>query len=234
MVGREINELFPRQIATPGEVLLSVDRLTVSAAPKSEPVLEDITFDVRAGEVLGIGGLMGSGRTELLTHLFGAWGHRVSGAWNWRRRTPAAERALAARGDRPRIARWSAKTASATAGPAAGDRLQPVALHDRAHAARGLIDRNREFTRNKTFFDAMRIKAPDQETVVGTLSGGNQQKVVLGQGADDRAARDLPRRADARHRRGREDRSLRADQPSHRRRQGSRASCPASCPSSWA
>jgi D-xylose transport system ATP-binding protein len=44
----------------------------------------------------------------------------------------------------------------------------------------GLIDRNREFTRNKTFFDAMRIKAPDQETIVGTLSGGNQQKVVLG------------------------------------------------------
>jgi D-xylose transport system ATP-binding protein len=44
----------------------------------------------------------------------------------------------------------------------------------------GFIDRNREFTRNKTFFDAMRIKAPDQETVVGTLSGGNQQKVVLG------------------------------------------------------
>jgi D-xylose transport system ATP-binding protein len=182
MVGREINELFPRQVATPGEVLLSVDRLTVSVAPKSEPVLEDISFDVRAGEVLGIGGLMGSGRTELLTHLFGAWGHRVSGtvelglngrAMKLDVRSPheALSRGLAlVSEDRKRYGLVLPQGIGFNLSLSTIERMQRA----------GFIDRNREFTRNKTFFDAMRIKAPDQETVVGTLSGGNQQKVVLG------------------------------------------------------
>ena len=50
-------------------------------APRaSEPAfLRDVDFELRGGEVLGFGGLMGAGRTELLMHLFGAWGHRLSG-----------------------------------------------------------------------------------------------------------------------------------------------------------
>jgi D-xylose transport system ATP-binding protein len=182
MVGREIDELFPRQAAMPGEVLLSVDRLTVSAAPKGELVLEDITFDVRAGEVLGIGGLMGSGRSELLTHLFGAWGHRVGGTVELRHdgrtmalhvRSPheALSRGLAlVSEDRKRYGLVLPQGIGFNMSLSTIERMQRI----------GLIDRNREFTRNKTFFDAMRIKAPDQETIVGTLSGGNQQKVVLG------------------------------------------------------
>src|SRR5678815_368037 len=59
--------------------MLAVKGLTV-ARPDGKVVLRDVTFEVHAGEVLGIGGLMGAGRTELLMHLFGAYGKRLAGS----------------------------------------------------------------------------------------------------------------------------------------------------------
>jgi len=78
MVGREIGDLFPRRAGAPGETLLAVKGLSVTDA-QGLPRLHDVSFELRAGEVLGIGGLMGAGRTELLMHLFGAWGQRQAG-----------------------------------------------------------------------------------------------------------------------------------------------------------
>lgn len=79
MVGRELGDLFPRRATNPGEVLLSVQDLTVRDEEGSLR-LNQVGFELRRGEVLGIGGLMGAGRTELLMHLFGAWGRRESGS----------------------------------------------------------------------------------------------------------------------------------------------------------
>ena len=80
MVGREITDLFPRRPATaPGDVRLRVRGLAVAPEQGAAPFLRDLSFELRGGEVLGFGGLMGAGRTELLMHLFGAWGHRVRG-----------------------------------------------------------------------------------------------------------------------------------------------------------
>jgi len=81
MVGRPIEDLFPKRQSRPGDTLLSVKNLTV-ADRHGDTVLHDISFEVRAGEVLGIGGLMGSGRSETLMHIFGAWGSGSRGTFN--------------------------------------------------------------------------------------------------------------------------------------------------------
>ena len=79
MVGREITDLFPRHPAKPGATVLEVEGVSVTNPHTRGNFLSDISFSLRAGEVLGIGGLMGAGRTELLMHLFGVWGRRESG-----------------------------------------------------------------------------------------------------------------------------------------------------------
>ena len=84
MVGREIKDLFPRRTSEKGRVLLKVENLSVREPGKQKPVLKDVSFDVRAGEVLGIGGLMGAGRTELLMHIMGIYGQRLSGRSWWK------------------------------------------------------------------------------------------------------------------------------------------------------
>jgi D-xylose transport system ATP-binding protein len=177
MVGREIADLFPRRASNPGNTILHVNSVTV-AGDGGQPVLRDISFEVRSGEVLGIGGLMGAGRTELLMHLFGAWGKRVSGSV-----TLAGEHLDD-----------TVPHASITRGISlvSEDRKRYGLILDQSIAFNlslssleqvrrgGMIDQNMEIGRNQRTFDSLRVKANDLETRVGTLSGGNQQKIVIG------------------------------------------------------
>jgi D-xylose transport system ATP-binding protein len=182
MVGREITDLFPRRTtaasAPAAAPLLAVRGLSVAPRAGAPALLRDISFSVRAGEVLGIGGLMGAGRTELLLHVFGAWGYRVAGA------VELCGQPHATPSPRTSIARGLVL--------ASEDRRRHglvlehdigfnLSLSDLPRVTRsGRIDRPREYVRNRTLFDALRIKAPGQHARTGGLSGGNQQKVVLG------------------------------------------------------
>ena len=191
MVGREIADLFPRRSCftpdiqavgdkpRPTAPILSVHGLTVAPDKNAPPLLRDISFELRAGEVLGIGGLMGAGRTELLMHLFGAWGQRVSGEVKLRGQThdAASPRDSIARG--LVLATEDRRRYGLVLEQEIGFNLSLSSL-GRFTRAPGRIDRPAEQVRNHEFFDALRIKAPDQHTRVGGLSGGNQQKVVLG------------------------------------------------------
>ena len=180
MVGREIADLFPRKPpAQPGEIQIAVEHLTVAPRKGGKPFLQDISFELRAGEVLGFGGLMGAGRTELLMHLFGAWGHRVSGVVTLHGRSYAApdpresiERGLVLVSEDRR--RYGLVLEQEIAFNLSLSSLRqftrfPGHLHEPA-----------EHRRNQHFFSSLRIKAPGQHARVGGLSGGNQQKVVLG------------------------------------------------------
>ncbi|MEO6245218.1 MAG: ATP-binding cassette domain-containing protein, partial [Opitutaceae bacterium] len=178
IVGREITELFPRTVSRLGEVLLRVEKLSAAPAAGVDARLRDISFEVRAGEVLGIGGLMGSGRTELLMHLFGAWGVRLSGRVEFAGRAfdaPSPVAALAAglalvSEDRKRYGLVLARDIGFN-----------LSLSSIARLRRGaLVDEEAEVQACQKLFSALRVKAPTLETAVGTLSGGNQQKVVLG------------------------------------------------------
>ena len=196
MVGREISDLFPRRpvAASASEPIFSVRALTAAPAKNTPPFLRDITFELHPGEVLGFGGLMGAGRTELLMHLFGAWGHRVSGEVTLRGQPfPApTPRDAITRGlvlvseDRKRFGLISpqpigfnlslsslsrfTRTPPLSRGPRDGLYTRQLAL----------IDAPAEHDANQHFYTSLRIKAPDQHARVGGLSGGNQQKVVLG------------------------------------------------------
>jgi D-xylose transport system ATP-binding protein len=178
MVGREIGDLFPRRSSQPGDIILQVDSLAVADAESGATKLHDIQFELRAGEVLGIGGLMGAGRTELLMHLFGAWGRRVSGLVRLKGRSTAG---------------WTPESIIQNGLVLASEDRRRYGLHleheigfnlslsSLSSATRGgFIQRNAEIHRNQGIFDSLRVKATGLEAVVGKLSGGNQQKVVLG------------------------------------------------------
>ena len=178
MVGREIGDLFPRRTGQPGEVILRADSLSVADAETGSPRLHDISFELRAGEVLGIGGLMGAGRTELLMHLFGAWGRHLSGSVELNgqtlsRLTPETiiQRGLVlASEDRRRYGLHLEQEIGFN-----------LSLSSLASITRGgFIQRNAEIRRNQDIFKSLRVKATGLEAIVGKLSGGNQQKVVLG------------------------------------------------------
>ena len=178
MVGREISDLFPRRKSKPGPSALEVENLTVADPHSGETVLTDINFSLRAGEVLGMGGLMGAGRTELLMHLFGAWGTRLSGSVRLNGRELRARKPeeiirygmVLVSEDRRRYGLILDKTIGFN-----------LSLSSLAKLTKNrLIDQGLEFQRNNHFFQSLRVKAPTLEELVAKLSGGTQQKVVLG------------------------------------------------------
>jgi D-xylose transport system ATP-binding protein len=190
MVGREITQLFPRRKAasrlspspgTPGEGrgegLLSVTNLSVNDF-RNQPRLKNISFDVRAGEVLGIGGLMGAGRSELLLHIFGAYGRRTTGNVTLAGQSlqnPTPQRCIA-RGlvmvceERKRQGIIAEKTIGFNLSLSSLDRLTRL----------GLLNHELEVRRNQEMFTSLSVRATGLEALINRLSGGNQQKVVLG------------------------------------------------------
>lgn len=176
MVGREIVDFYPRAPTKIGAPVLEVEGLSVEE--EGAEVLRDISLEVRAGEVLGVGGLMGARRSELLLHILGGFGRRTGGAVRVNGRvlsghTPAdaiAEGLVLVSEDRQRYGLLLEKSI--------GFNLSLSSLTQFTTA--GLIEENREIRRNQLFFDSLGIRASGQETIVGNLSGGNQQKVVLG------------------------------------------------------
>jgi D-xylose transport system ATP-binding protein len=182
MVGREIADLFPRRAPKPtsgaAECALRMTDLAVADPHTGRLRLRGITFSLAPGEILGIGGLMGAGRTELLMHLCGAWGSRRRGRveLNGLELPPLPPAEVFRRGlalvseDRRRFGLVLDQTI--------GFNLSLSSLHRLTRF--GFIETGNEFEENDRAFRALRIKAPSLEAIAGRLSGGNQQKIVLG------------------------------------------------------
>ncbi len=179
MVGRQIGDMYPARNAKRGAILLEVRDFSVAhPALRGEKILSGIRFEVHAGEVLGVAGLMGSGRSELLTALFGAFPAAVDGKLivNGQPRYFRDCRDAIAAG--LSLVTEDRKAFGLVLGLGVGDNLSLASL-DRV-SRNGVINRLEERKGNERRIEDLRIKTPGLNALVRNLSGGNQQKVVLG------------------------------------------------------
>ncbi|MFF4484921.1 sugar ABC transporter ATP-binding protein [Streptomyces sp. NPDC001544] len=171
MVGRSIEQQYPRERADTGAALLTVEGLT------RDGVFHDVSFEVRAGEVVGIAGLVGAGRTEVVRAVFGADPYdegavRVSGTELRRHDVPAAMAAGIGLVPEDRKGQGLVLDASVE------ENLGLVTM--RAATRAGLVDLRAQHTAAERIAGQLGVRMAGLGQHVRTLSGGNQQKVVIG------------------------------------------------------
>ena len=173
MVGREVSDLFPTPHRTPQDVAFEARGVTVEDPHVAgKRLVDDASFSVRRGEVLGIAGLVGAGRSDLMMAIFGAHPGRTSGQFF------AGGKAVSIDAPSDAIA--------AGLGFVTEDRKrygllldQTVVVNLTLAALERFRDVDAETAAGERSMKELRIKASSVFTIVGTLSGGNQQKVVL-------------------------------------------------------
>jgi ABC-type sugar transport system ATPase subunit len=179
MVGREMRQRTSRPAAVPVAQTLRVRNLALEHPQRPGGwLLKDVDLAVGSGEVLGIFGLMGAGRTELLEALFGLHPRSTAGEVFVDGR-PAAFRSPAdaiARG--VVLAPEDRKLEGLVMGMTVGENLSLACLA--RHTRFGLVDQAAEEEQVAEAIDGLRIKTPSAREKVRNLSGGNQQKVILG------------------------------------------------------
>jgi ribose transport system ATP-binding protein len=168
MVGREIENLYPKEDIDAGDVLLRVEGIT------RRGVLRDCSFEVHAGEILGFAGIMGAGRTELARAVFGA--DPIDDG-----RVELDGKALTIRSPRDAIDAGIGYLTEDRKGEGLAMQLgvEPNITLASVPGSPAWIDRGAEHETASKRADELDIRAPSLRTVVQTLSGGNQQKVVV-------------------------------------------------------
>lgn len=179
MVGRELDSVFPPAVSGPcDEVLLEVKNWTAYDPALGRTILKDISFYVRRGEIVGIAGLMGAGRTELALSLFGnPYGYHIQGEMilkGKKQRFTHPHQAI-----REGLA-YVTEDRKAKGLILIQDIRQNITIANlQALAKGGVIDANAEVALANRYHASLNIKAPSVEQIVGNLSGGNQQKVSI-------------------------------------------------------
>ncbi len=178
MVGREMKERFPKSRHAIGKVVLEAKDIRTSAVGQTtKRTLHGVSFDLRAGEILGVAGLMGSGRTELLTAIFGALPTRVEGQ-------------VLVEGKRMRIGSIKTAMGNGISYVPEDRKIHGLIVKDSIHKNMTLphldrfasvlyINKLKEIRECQSLFESLKIKAGSIAASVESLSGGNQQKVVI-------------------------------------------------------
>ena len=173
MVGRELGNQFPPKTNQPGEVFLEVEHLTGQYNN-----LRDVSFTARRGEIVGLAGLDGSGRTETLETIFGVATRKSGeirlGGSSCRNRTPRQS-------IKNRFALLTEERRATGIFGLLNIRENTVISSLGKHKRLGFILSDPSMKRDTQWsIDAMHTKTPSQETKIRSLSGGNQQKVIVG------------------------------------------------------
>lgn len=173
MVGRDLTHRFPPKTNVPGEVILEVKNLTATV----QPSVIDASFELRKGEILGVAGLVGSRRTELVETLFGAR-HKSEGkiivhGVEVENKNP--EEAI-----KNGLALITEERRTTGIFGVSSILFNAVIANIGKYVKYGFLNDAKMEEDTKWVIDSMSVKTPSQKTRIATLSGGNQQKVIIG------------------------------------------------------
>ena len=178
MIGRDIDEMYPANQAKKGEICLEIAEMTLHSVHSPEKILIDnIDFHVRSGEILGLAGLVGCGRTEILNSIFGSY----EGPSRYLLKVEGKEVTI----DSPRTAKAHG-IALLTEDRRRNGIVSIMSVeHNITLSALELISRigvllkGQEEATAKKYVQDLRVKCTSEKMLIKNLSGGNQQKVVL-------------------------------------------------------
>lgn len=173
MVGRELTDRFPKKDHTPKETILEVNNLSDA---KNE--LKNVSFKLRKGEILGIAGLVGAKRTETLETLFGL---REKGSGDIILHGKKVDNSKPFKAMQNGFALVTEeRRQTGIFGKLPIDFNSIIANIDSYKTSTGLLANGRISKDTQWVINSMKVKTPSQKTLIGSLSGGNQQKIVIG------------------------------------------------------
>ncbi|MEE6076518.1 galactose/methyl galactoside ABC transporter ATP-binding protein MglA [Avibacterium paragallinarum] len=174
MVGRELTQRFPEKTNQPQEVILEVEHLTAL----NQPSIQDVSFQLRKGEILGIAGLVGAKRTDIVETIFGVR-ERKTGEIKLHGKTMKNRTALEAINNGFALVTEERRSTGIYAN--LNIEFNSLISNMKSYLGRlGLLSGEKMKSDTQWVIDAMNVKTPSHKTTIGSLSGGNQQKVVIG------------------------------------------------------
>ncbi|MHA4866482.1 D-xylose ABC transporter ATP-binding protein [Duganella sp. PWIR1] len=178
MVGREMTQLYPQREHTPGEVIFEARNVTCFDPDNPERKrVDDISFTLRKGEILGIAGLVGAGRTELVSAIFGAYpGESQAEVWLNGRKLDTSTPVKAIRNGLAMVPE-DRKHHGIVPDLGVGHNMTLAVLNDFVRATR--IDQDAELATIRQEIKSVKLKTSSPFLPITGLSGGNQQKAVL-------------------------------------------------------
>ncbi|MBP6408427.1 MAG: galactose/methyl galactoside ABC transporter ATP-binding protein MglA [Fusobacteriaceae bacterium] len=174
MVGRDLTHRFPEKTNVPKEVILKVSGLTA----KHQPSIKDISFELREGEILGVAGLVGAKRTEIVETLFGLRDRSAGEVMLHGRHINVKNPIEAIKHGFALIT--EERRATGIFGKLDINFNSTISNLDKYLGKAKLLKNAKMKADTQWVIDAMRVKTPAQKTLIGNLSGGNQQKVIIG------------------------------------------------------
>lgn len=174
MVGRDLTNRFPEKTNKPGDTILKVENLTATY----QPSIQDVSFELRRGEILGIAGLVGSKRTDIVEALFGIR-HKASGRILLHGKEVKNDTSQQAIDNGFALVTEERRSTGIYA--MLNVNFNSTIANMKKYAGRfGLLKEGKTKEDTKWVIDSMSVKTPSQKTLINSLSGGNQQKVILG------------------------------------------------------
>lgn len=172
MVGRDLTNRFPPKTNKPDDVILEVKNLT----GKYEPAIKNVSFELKKGEILGIAGLVGSRRTELLETIFGIRHHSEGEILLHGKKVENKNSRVAINNGFALLT--EERRATGIFGGLDIKFNTIIASID--NYSKGMLNERKMVEDTKWVIDSMKVKTPSQKTAIKSLSGGNQQKVIIG------------------------------------------------------